>query len=294
MAQVVLPLDQLDDLEPGDEVDGEENRCIVCKRGRFTGRSVSEPDASLKWAFSLGRGNICNECYRPWRLRVQKTVNVSGLPEHISDPDNHAALLLDVLAYATFRKEGCQRVNATMLTERCKLIKFVLMQMGLPSGPWRVETLERYDRVPKDSSQFCTVFVDGKERLGVFVPVEPNDARKSCPRREHKLPVYLGHSVLRTDVPWEQELLMRGDTKLSRPPTKSKTCHAEVVKVGERVMCPKWKRSGEDKKVIENTWTEELFLGHRKSNFQELNGAKDSVVKARTIDEVLKKKRKIV
>ena len=185
-------------------------------------------------------------------------------------------------------------MNATMLTERCDLIKFVLMQMGLPSGPWRVETLERYDGVPKDSSQFCTVFVDGEERLGVFAPVKPNDEKKSYPRRADKLPVYLGHSVLRTDVPWEQELLMRGDTKLSRPPTKSKTCHAEVVKVGETVMCPKWKRSGEDKKVIENTWTEELFLGHRKSNFQELNGAKDSVVKARTIDEVLKKKRKIV
>ena len=213
MAQVVLPLDELDDFGPGDESDGEENRCIVCKRGRFTGRSGSEPDASLKWAFTLGRGNICNECYRPWRLRVQKTVNVSGLPEHISDPDKHAALLLDVLAYATFRKEGCLRVNAAMLTDRCDLIKFVLTQMGLPSGPWRVETLERYDRVPKDSSQFCTVFVDGKERLGVFVPVEPNNDRKSYPRWEHKLPVYLGHSVLHTDVQWGQELLMGGDTK---------------------------------------------------------------------------------
>ena len=127
--------------------------------------------------------------------------------------DNHAALLLDVLAYATFRKEGCQRVNATMLTERCDLIKFVLMQMGLPSGPWRVETLERYDVVPKDSSQFCTVFVDGEERLGVFAPVKPNDEKKSYPRRADKLPVYLGHSVLHTDVQWEQELLMGGDTK---------------------------------------------------------------------------------
>ena len=87
---------------------------------------------------------------------------------------------------------------------------------------------------------------------------------------------------------------MGGDTKLSRQPTTPKTCHAEVAKVGETVMCQKWKRSGEDKKVIENTRSEELFLGHRRINFQELIGAKDSVVKARTIDEVLKKKRKIV
>ena len=215
MAQEEVPMNDLDDF--GNEgrhiCDEEEHGCSVCKRGSLTGRSIYQPKDRLRWAFTGGRGKLCNECYRPWKLGLQKSVSVSGLLTHLSQPDNHATFFLDVLAYATFRKEGCQRVNATMLTERCDLMQFVLMQMGLPSGPWRVETLERYDRVPKDSSQFCTVFVDGEERLGVFVPVKPNDEKKSYPRRADRLPVYLGHSVLHTDVQWEQELLMGGDTK---------------------------------------------------------------------------------
>ena len=100
-----------------------------------------------------------------------------------------------------------------MLQERCDLIKWLLKQMGLPSGPFRVETLDIPGEMPKDSTQLCTVLENGKERLGVFAPVKPNDEKKSYPRRADKLPVYLGHSVLHTDVQWEQELLMGGDTK---------------------------------------------------------------------------------
>ena len=109
-------------------------------------------------------------------------------------------------------------MNGAVLQERCDLIKWILKQMGLPSEPFRVETLEIPGEMPKDSTQLCTVLENGKERLGVFAPLKPSDQKKSLPRPPHDLPLFLGHSVLRTDVHWEHELLMDGDTsEMSAP-----------------------------------------------------------------------------
>ena len=110
-------------------------------------------------------------------------------------------------------------MTGSVLTERCDLIKWILKQMGLPSVPFRVETLDIPGEMPKDSTQLCTVLENGKERLGVFKPLKPNELhKKSLPRPPHDLPLFLGHSVLRTDVHWEHELLMDGDTsEMSAP-----------------------------------------------------------------------------
>ena len=135
------PRDPTDDTEPdpGDEEEEEEEeekRCGACKRVSLTGRSISHPHEQLGWALSGGRGNICNECHRPWTLHLQDSVKLPCLPVHLSQRDHHATFFLEVLAYASLRKEGRQRVNGAVLQKRCDLIKWILKQMGLPSEPF--------------------------------------------------------------------------------------------------------------------------------------------------------------
>ena len=251
----------------GDEEEGEKH-CFACKRGSLTGRSISQPDERLGWrnAGAGVRGNLCQECFRTWSLSFQNHSTLTQLPVYLAGPENHARFILHELAYASLKREGKQRVTGLGVEERVQLIDWLLQHMGLPSAPFRVATLNSEDEMPKGPAQFCTIIDNGRERLGVFKPLEPHELhRKSLPRPAGDLPMYLGHSILLTDVDWERDALMSaghaGDVLAildddARSMTSSAACENPVSPQKHKVK--KWALAMEQKLLAafsKPTWT---------------------------------------
>ena len=73
------------------------------------------------------------------------------------------------------------------------------------------------------------------------------------------------------------------DGKTAYERQKGRKCNLEVVQLGELVRCKKLGETSQERKSLESTWFEGVWLGHARGSSEALAGTNDGVVRAWTI-----------
>ena len=151
-----------------------------------------------------GEGAFCSECFSPWRVALKDEVRLSFMAVWFRTPANAPRFKWIVLAWASLRREGLERVKKDKLDQRIDSLRWMASHKGWPLDTFFVRMLGAQPLTTcADPRRFVTMCDEpGRQSIGYMDEATrafENESVVTVQRPPTAHPLWLGFSVLRTE-----------------------------------------------------------------------------------------------